>query len=114
VYTLKIYWTSHDRSGICVDETTLFIPADTVKVHGGPIIEIDGETPAMDAWDREDWQDYRNASDDPRLPDDHPASRKRSNGRLICVTRDGDDSWYVASKAWLLGPTGATIERVAP
>lgn len=113
MYTLKIHWISYDRAGLCQDETTLFIPADSVAVHGA-ILEIEGETPAMDAWDLEDWRDYRNVSRDARLPEGHEDEKKRASGQLICVTRDSVDSWYVASKAWLLGPGGATIERLAP
>lgn len=34
-------------------------------------------------------------------------------GRLLCATRNEEPSWYLASEAWLLGPTGDTVERLA-
>lgn len=112
-YTLKIRWTSYDRNGILADESTLFIPADEIRVHG-TIVEIDGETPAMQGWEPDGWQDYRCVYDDARLPVNHEFATKRSDGKLIMVRRDNVETWYVASYAWILGPTGSTIERVAP
>ena len=109
-YTLKLRWTSHDRHGILADELTLFIPADEIRVHG-TIVEIDGETPAMQSWEPEAWQDYRCVAVVVVPPDDELAT-KHSDGRLIAVTRNGVETYYVASNAWLLGPTGSTIERV--
>ena len=109
MYTLKIYWTRVDENDIQADETTLFIPADEIRVHG-QVIEIDGETPGMKHWQAADWHDYRHVTDG-NLNARGPV---HSLGRLICVKRDGFESYYVASRAWLLGPSGGTIERVAP
>jgi hypothetical protein len=36
-------------------------------------------------------------------------------GKLIELTRpDGTHEWVTASEAWVLGPAGQTIERIAP
>lgn len=34
-------------------------------------------------------------------------------GKLILVERNGESRWILASTAWLLGPDGRTIERIA-
>ena len=112
MFTLKIAWHRIDENGIQADETVLYIAADHVRTHG-PVVEVEGETPTMKHWQQADWEDYRNTCDgkDGDLNADGPV---RSDGRLIMVERDGESSWYVASRAWLLGPTGTTIERIAP
>lgn len=84
-----------------VDETTLFIPADRIAVHG-EITSLE----KMNAWEDGSFLDYsiKNECTKEILP-----------SRLIEVTKsDGSSIWYLASQAWVLGPTGSTIERVAP
>lgn len=112
MYTLKISWTSReDESGIVTDETTIFLPADSVRVHGN-VTDIEGDYAVeMNAWAREDWHEYRNV----RLYGDGVTQQTTVHevGKLIAVTLAGEETYYAASRAWILGPTGATIERVA-
>lgn len=102
MYTLKIKWwrtaPSKEVSHVneIVDETTLFIPADEVRVHS--IITSDND---MTSWQEGDYQDYRVTGPD-----------SRCEGRLINVHRNGKESWYIATNAWLMGPNGDTIERL--
>lgn len=116
MFTLKIHWwreESHDvpdsddgkgkpiRVGGSVDETTLYIPADEVHV----LARILDPKTDMRHWHEGQYFNYQSISDE----------GGRYEARLIQVIRKGeDDVWYLASRAWLLGPTGDTIERVAP
>ena len=119
-YTLKIRWTSYDAAGILVDEATLFIPADEITVHG-ELVAIPGDDP-MQGWQDGSFLEYRSVVIDDvdvalssSVPCSVSATRERRNdGRLIKVVRDGVETWYTASHAWILGPTGSTIERIAP
>lgn len=121
MYTLKIRWTRHawkelDPPGTSIssleDETTLFIPADSVRVHGH--IPAGKRADVMKHWHESDgshcapgYLNYLSVTDNGDVGDEEP-------GRLICVVRDGEESWYTATHAWILGPDGGTIERVAP
>ena len=124
MYTLKIRWTRHEfvdqelppdsthvpnRIMSLADETTLFIPADEVRVHA--MIEPGKRSEAMRSWD-ENGSGYFNYLAQEESADGHVGGEQ--GGRLICVIRDGVETWYLASHAWLLGPDGGTIERVAP
>jgi len=113
MFTLKIHWTRHGNSEEPVagmhDETTLFIPADEVKVHAHvPAGERESQ---MKHWDER-------LANDPWAPGYFNylsvGPSGEDGGRLICVVRNGDQRWYLATAAWLLGPDGGTIERVAP
>jgi len=123
MFTLKIGWLRFDEAGIQADETTLFIPADEVRVHG-QVMTIDGQD-TMQAWDPGDWFEYRNVHDRGSAEVDATSNNPTDvitvslpymleAGRLILVVKDGVETWYTASRAWLLGPTGQTIERIAP
>ncbi len=112
MYTLKIRWTRQERSddGIVgvVDESTLFLPARTITVHA--FIAVGERESVMKAWEdsSDSYFDYLNRVD---LGD----SGYQDAGRLIhLVTPEGQDEWYLATQAWLLGPNGDTIERIAP
>lgn len=86
------------------DETTLFIAADQVKVHGETTIE------QMEKWPNGSFFDYRiypSETNDGSIIKGEPMP-----SRLIEVTYKGDTDWYLASHAWLLGPDGKTIERL--
>lgn len=84
-----------------VDETTLFIPADRVAVHG-EITSLE----KMSAWEEGSFMDYTILNE---------CTKEILPSRLIEVTKsDGSSTWYLASQAWVLGSTGSTIERVAP
>lgn len=98
MYTLKIRWTRHDGGGLA-DETTLFVPADEVHVHG--FVEVGSD--AMSSWPDGSYLDHRCVT-----------VSGRDGGRLIQVSRGGASTWYLATLAWLLGPDGKTIERIAP
>ena len=103
--TLKIRWTSCTSDGILADEATLFIPADEVTVHG-QLVVIDDDP--MQGWEEGSYFEYRSVTAD------GTADKRVSDGRLIKVRQGETETWYTASYAWVLGPTGATIERVAP
>lgn len=102
MFTLKIFWSRHDfeDGGKLADESTMFIQADEVHVQGQQMTSLE----SMHAWEDGGYFDY--------------AVRVDAEGtfcaRLIQVDKDGKSKWYLASHAWLLGPDGKTIERVAP
>lgn len=99
MYTLKIRWTRHEQ-GQLADETNLFIAADEVHVHAH--IPVGSDT--MKEWPEGSYFDYRNVVG---------SAGDLDGGRLIQVNKD-NSTWYLASLAWLLGPDGKTIERIAP
>lgn len=106
MYTLKIHWWCYaddgNGGGSIVDESTLYLPADEIRVNG----TVSGDLSEMKAWNPED---YTN----------HLAHYRRTDtgeniaGRLIERVLHGESTWYLASKAWLVGPNGKTIERIA-
>lgn len=114
MFTLKIHWARYARADAdgpigTADETTLFIPADQIRVHATiPAGERDRVMKHWHAVDAEPgYFNYLSYTD-------HGNEGTEMAGRLICVIRDGVESWYTATAAWVLGPTGSTIERVAP
>lgn len=115
MYTLKINWRRYERvEGVVgeADETTLFVPATEVRVHR--LIEAGKRPEAMRTWD-ENGHGYFNYLTVTTVLKDGEADQREDGGRLIEVLMpDGDTRWYLASLAWLLGPNGDTIERVAP
>lgn len=114
MYTLKIHWTKHEAAKgqpltLC-DEATYFVPADRVITHGSILgADIDA---AMEHWDPASYTNLLGVMyhDVP----DVKGAIVYANGRLINVERDGRPEWFLASRAWLLGSDGRTIERVAP
>lgn len=99
MYTLKIRWFRLEK-GELADETTLFIPADEIKVHG-EITSLE----QMKAWSEGSYLDYtihQNESDE------------IISSRIIEVLKDGNMKWYLVTRAWLLGPDGKTIENLLP
>lgn len=112
MYTLKIKWerleavTNGDTTIISeepADEATYFIPADSVKVHG-PITSMD----QMQAWTQDQFVDC--SIKNPRSDSEHTIFQSR----LVAVVHGDSYEWYLVSKAWLLGPDGKTIEKIAP
>lgn len=116
MYTLKIKWmrfepdTEYAREhpsaspqSRLADETTLFVLADVVEV-GSEVKSLD----EMKAWEAGDYLDYS-------MPfgNDDSDQKLVKGTRLIHVIRSNNDVWYLASNAWLLGPDGKTIERLA-
>lgn len=101
--TLKIKWMRYE-GGKAVDETTLFIPADEVAAHG----QIDS-LEQMKAWSSSDFKDYSIKSGNRDVNDDIMTSRI-----IAVVVKDEPTVWYLATQAWVLGPNGQTIERIAP
>jgi hypothetical protein len=62
---------------------------------------------------RSKWESYRRDHDNfvdhtSFLPDE------RDVALLSVVFDDGHDIYFVVGRAWLLGPDGGTIERIAP
>lgn len=114
MYTLKIRWVRHEKdaeSGVVgvIDETTLFISAVEVRVHR--FIAASEREQAMKSWDQAG-AEYLNYLCRVDLEGD---AGYEDAGRLIQVVKvEGDDEWYLATHAWLLGPNGDTIERIAP
>lgn len=103
MFTLKIRWMRYERGEgnllVTADETTLFVPADEVKVHG-----IVTSMDQMKSWGSGDFLDYAVRDNDPDA---------FFSARIIEVNRKNDPTvWYLASHAWVLGPDGQTIERV--
>ena len=109
MYTLKIKWARYARIETVVgvaDETTLFIAADEIRVHGH--IEAGRREDVMKHWhDQADGPGYMN------YLSEH-ADGQEMAGRLVVVIRGGVETWYTASHAWVLGPNGDTIESIAP
>lgn len=105
MFTLKIKWMRFE-AGRVVDETTLFIPADRIAVHG-EILDME----KMQAWEAGSFMDYSIENDNLGISEGKPSIMP---SRLIEVTKDDRSTWYLATQAWVLGTTGSTIERVAP
>ncbi len=103
MYTVKIRWlifTGEEE----IEEHILFRPAKTVDVS----FEVDQEASELTAWPLGSYLDYRNIQRE-------DGNDRRMNGRIINVTdENGYTDMYVATTAWLLGPNGSTIERIAP
>lgn len=99
MFALKIKWMRFENDKV-VDETTLFIPADLILVHG-EITSLD----EMENWEAGSFMDYTIVNNNTKeiLP-----------SRLVEVNQGDTCTWYLASRAWVLGSTGSTIERVAP
>ncbi len=120
MYTLKIKWMRYEPDvkyaelhpdaspqTFLADQSTLFIPATQVRVHG-EVKSLD----EMKAWESGSYLNYS-------MPfmDDDPVQKLMKGTRLISVWHEpqgsqGTDTWYLASLAWLLGPDGKTIERL--
>jgi hypothetical protein len=83
-----------------------FFPAKLVVAHG---YITTSDPKEMSEWNREDYEDLRHLH---VLENENQKSLERSPGRLLHLQQGGIDSWYLASSAWLLGPTGSTIERL--
>lgn len=107
MFTLKIKWERYEADGEAgivsvdvADETTLFIAADCVKVHG-EIKSLD----EMKAWEDGSFQNY--------AIEPHSTANTIMPSRLIEVTHGEETTWYLATRAWVMGPDGATIEKIA-
>lgn len=113
-YTLKVHWTRHEAKVkgeplLLADEMTMFIPADEVRVHA--VVLGDDVDQAMSKWEPESYDNWLGGCS---YDNGAAGGYEFANGRLISVTRDGVTRWLLASRAWLLGADGKTIERVAP
>lgn len=115
MYTLKIAWTLHEfdpnSPGELADEATLFIPADLVKVMNSYDGEKGKELVSQWVEAGSSLFDYSSVR---RNRGDQTQATYYDTSRLIEVERNGQSTWYLASRAWILGPDGGTIERVAP
>lgn len=100
MFTLKIKWERFEN-GEVVDETTIFVPADYVKIHG-QIKSLDD----MKAWAEGQFQNYAIKPTE--------TGNEIMSSRLIEVYHNDGYTWFLASRAWLMGPDGSTIERVVP
>ena len=113
MYTLKIHQDITDEveplhSGGPttgrVEELTMFFPARRVTCLGG----FGPDGPRMTDWAEGSYVDY---SDVHR----NGSGEQRGAARLIeTIDDEGNFAWYLVSHAWLLGPDGRTIERLAP
>lgn len=95
-----------------VDAAEHFIPCRRVTVHQRD--DSLGE-PDLSEWGELDYADYRHIvySDHNLGPGETPL--RHEPGLLIeYETIDGDFEFVLATKAWLLGPDGQTVERLAP
>lgn len=122
-FTLKIRWTIFevaDRNHVVgnerqvAEETTMFLPAARVSTHApiGQYDQTDGaKPPTMGTWELDSYQNYLDVS----RGSGKDGVDRRHAGRLIeLIDDEGRYTWYLASFAWLLGPNGQTIERIAP
>lgn len=108
-YTLKIYWHRAHGDDNIVEQATRFIPAEEIEVHG----DI-SNLQQMDALEVSSYSDYRWCIHSVTT-DEVAVEPSMMSGKLIRVLRpDGNSQWFIASNAWLLGPDGKTIERIAP
>lgn len=109
MYTVKIHWERyepgerHEEDGPrgedrVVDETTLFLAADVVDV-GAVITSMD----TLKAWSEGQFQNYSVQ---------YPNNPEHLRAKMIHITRGEEQTWYLASFAWLMGPDGKTIERL--
>lgn len=116
MYTLKIKWYRYEVDEVyakdhpdanpqmlLADESTLFISADQVVVHG-EIATLD----KMQAWESGTYLNYSVPFSNGEVPE----QQLMPGTRLIQVVRNDKDTWYLASFAWLLGPDGKTIEKL--
>lgn len=116
MFTLKVHcWRSEMRAldtAPPVESATVesiteqadhFILAEQVSAWG---YVTEGD---MSAWEPGSYVDFRAVHTEDGI------TRPIEPARLI-ETRNaqGESRWYLVSKAWLLGPTGDTIERLAP
>jgi hypothetical protein len=108
MFTLKIRWMRYESEdngpSVVVDETTLFIAADRIAVHASTT-SLD----TMKAWGQDEYKNYAVEIENPQ-----DSEHTIMESRLIEVTKDDKVDWYLASHAWIMGPDGSTIERVAP
>ena len=119
MYTLKIKWARYETDEQyaidhpdanpqirCADETTLFIPADEVS-FGSQIKSLQ----ELHTWEEGSYFDY-SIPMHMNARDSDTEKERESGTRMICVVRGGQNFWYLASHAWLLGPDGKTIEKL--
>lgn len=115
MYTLKVRYERSTRSesgpalSEVVDETVLFFPADRVVVNR---CDDPGET--VDAWEKSgtallDWRSVVDVDEGT-----HGQRAPWANVKLVEVIHDEVSRWLLVTQAWLLGPHGGTIERIAP
>lgn len=123
-FTLKIRWSIFEevadplgRPGpttSLAEEAVMFVPAALVTVRAWiPAYEQkpDVKPPTMESWQNDSYQNYLDVHRDEM----NDGATRRLAGRLIEVIDDNNVyTWYLASFAWLLGPNGQTIERIAP
>lgn len=90
------------------EEYTEFILADKVVVNS----HVDGNNwqQEMSKWESGSYYQILSVT---YFDNGEMGSVQYQNGRLITVERDGKASWYLVSHAWLMGPEGKTIERIA-
>lgn len=112
-YTVKVReeHSRRDSDGLpdVIDLTEFYFPADNVSVG-----MCDEPGKLIDDWFRQgtavndcrNWVEIDNTSHGERV---------YAVARLIALGRGVDPTvWILASQAWLLGPDGRTIERIAP
>lgn len=113
-YTVKIRWqrfllvqasteTGTREIESLIDEHDIFVPADRVETHGVP-----GESPSMDAWEPGQYENYVS-----QIGSEGMSPMSKPN-RLIGVWKDGVESFFLVSNAWLLNERGDTIQRLVP
>lgn len=116
MFTLKIHWCRYEREGDVAawvaDEATIFVQAD--QVTAGARMTPEEVDAAVATWrdDHSLLQVYLTATTVTEA-DGCTGRYDKEPGRLIHVEHQGAHQWFVASHAWLLGPDGRTIERLA-
>lgn len=101
MFTLKIKWFRTESGEGIVDESTLFLSADSVQV--GAEIKNRSE---LHAWEEGSYMNYAILAND-------GDAEFIGGTKMVQLIRDNNKSeWYLTSLAWLLGPDGKTIERL--
>jgi len=115
MFTLKIYSARYDAPltsssrGEVADETTMFVSGDDIAVHA--LIDTPEQLAGVkDTWERSS----ATLNDYTSMTTDEQGNLVPMPCRLITVVGAGPDRWFLASQAWILGPDGRTIERIAP
>lgn len=99
MYTLKIHWARYDEQGEKADESTIFVQADQVEVHGMKVSISDMAA----SWPEGSFFDYHIDGN----------GRAGWGAKIVRVELNNKLTWYLVSNAWLLGADGKTIERLA-
>lgn len=113
MFTVKVRFqratSEPDGPELIVDETILFWPADRITVN-----RCTNPGEMSDSWYASgavliDWRSYTDVASS-------EAGERQywRDVKLVEIAYGDNSTWVLATQAWLLGPDGGTIERIAP